>query len=1206
MDRDHLAQLYVAQRKPCYVQCMAEHRSPDPLECTPGTEHPGSAPSAEAVETFVHRWEQSGASERANYQLFLSELCDTLGVARPDPTVPDSAANGYVFERAVTFHHGDGSSSSGRIDLYKRGSFVLEAKQGATTDTDGTTPARRGHGLRDTPAWDDAMVRARGQAEQYLRALPADEPTPPFLVVVDVGYSIELFADFTRSGRTFLPFPDARSHRIRLQTLSNPDIRERLRLVWDGPDALDPARRSARVTREIAAHLASLARELEINGHSPDDVAHFLMRCLFTMFAEDVGLLPERSFTGLLEELKTTPEKLAPMLQNLWHTMNMGGFSPVLREALPRFNGGLFESVHAIPVTAPQLELLLEAARADWQDVEPAIFGTLLERALDPDERHALGAHFTPRAYVERLVMPTVIEPLREEWQGVFTAAATLARDDKANKAQCLVRDFLDRLCEVKVLDPACGTGNFLYVTLEHLKRLEGEVVDALEGFGDTQGRLDLAGQTVDPHQLLGLEINPRAVAIAELVLWIGYLQWHLRNRSTAPPEPILRAFHTIECRDAVMAYDFPPQPRRDENGQPVTQWDGKTFKKHPVTGEDMPDDSARIPVWYYPNARPAEWPEADFVVGNPPFIGNKRMRTELGDGYVETLRNLWPKVPGSADYVMYWWHRSAELTRARKLERFGLITTKGITQTFNRKVLQLHIEQASGLSIVFAIPNHPWVDAADGADVRVALTVGTHGQVEGLRLQVISEVGNSGEAPNVTFRSKRGSIRSNLRVGPNVITTKPLVANRDLCLQGCKLVGSGFLLDEDGKKAIAVQCRDPEAFLPLYVSGRDLVGHTNSRYVVDFFGLSEPEARERFPAGFQLIRDRVKPERDQNKRKTRRVNWWLFGENAPKLRRACQGLNRFIGTSEVAKHRAFVFLPLPGTLADGSLAAIASDNGCLFGVLSSRIHSTWSFAAGGRLGIGNDPRYQNGPCFLPFPFVSNSSAQAAHIRELAEQLDAHRKRQQAAYPGLTLTDMYNGLEKLRIDEPLTDREREVHEQGLVSVMAEVHDRLDEAVLEAYGWSDLAPALVGKPGGTTPNPNIEPEQAEAEEELLARLVALNAERTKEEDRGLIRWLRPDFQAPDQTTEPAHQDELFDTEKDAKPAARPTAKKDWPKDLAAQANAVHEALVEADQPITAKGVARRFKGARTTTVTQILETLAALGHAREGADGRFVA
>ena len=1168
----------------------------------------GSRPELAA---FVDRWQRSGAAERANYQLFLSELCDVLEVPRPEPAVPDDAANAYVFERAVTFRHADGTTAGGRIDLYKRGCFVLEAKQGADSTENGAAPARRGHGVRGTPAWDDAMVRARGQAEQYLRALPADEPTPPFLVVVDVGHSIELYADFTRAGRTFLPFPDARSHRLPLASLADDAVRERLRLVWTEPSALDPARRSARVTRDIAARLARLARELEAAHHTPDDVAHFLMRCLFTMFAEDVGLLPARSFTGLLEELREAPEKLAPILQSLWQTMNTGGLSPVLKEFVPRFNGGLFESCHAVPVTRTQLELLLEAARADWRDVEPAIFGTLLERALDPGERHALGAHFTPRAYVERLVLPTVVEPLRAEWQGVFTAAATLARQGKAEEARREVRAFLDRLCQVRVLDPACGSGNFLYVTLEHLKRLEGEVVDALEGFGDTQQRLDLAGTAVDPHQFLGIEVNPRAAAIADLVLWLGYLQWHLRNRSTPPPEPILRAFHTIECRDAVLTYDFPPQARKDANGNPVTQWDGKTTKQHPVTGEDVPDETARVPVWDYPNARQAEWPESDFVVGNPPFIGNKRMRSELGDGYVETLREVWPEVPGSADYVMYWWHRAAELTRAGKLQRFGLITTNSITQVFNRRVVQHHLDADPPLSIVFAVPDHPWVDSADGAAVRVGMTAAVGSHAQGTLITVESEQGVTQAQDGLALSARHGRIHADLTVGVDVAAAaqRRLDANRGLSFMGVTLVGKGFRLSPQDIDRLGCGSTAPSTVIRPYRSGRELTSNSIDRFVIDFHGYSEQDARERHPALYQWLYERVKPERQARAEGGTKdavayaKAWWLFAKPRPEMREALLGLERYIATLETSKHRVFVFLP-GDALPDHTLFCIAISDSVALGVLSSRIHVAWALSAGSTMGKGNHPRWRNATCFDPYPFPINAPHPESKISRLAEELDTHRKRQQAAHPGLTLTNMYNVLEKLRTGEALTAKEREVHEQGLVSVLAEIHDRLDEAVLAAYGWSDLAPALVGKPGGTTPNPNVSPEQAEAEEELLARLVALNGERAEEERRGLIRWLRPDYQAPAAAAIPDQED--LDLEGAPAAAPKPAEKRPWPAGLAAQAAAVRDALTTAATPLSPTELAARFHRARKQTVAEILATLAALGHAREAGDGRYAA
>jgi type II restriction/modification system DNA methylase subunit YeeA len=368
--------------------------------------------------------------------------------------------------------------------------------------------------------------------------------------------------------------------------------------------------------------------------------------------------------------------------------------------------------------------------------VEPAIFGTLLERALDPRERHSLGAHYTPRRYVERLVLPTVLEPLRREWTTAQAAAARLLEEDRPNAARPkearpnaaraeLIR-FLNRLTSLRILDPACGSGNFLYVTLEHLKRLEGEVLAAINAYGQT-ALLELGGgTTVSPRQLLGLELNPRAAAIADVVLKIGYLQWHLRTHGMGElREPLLDEYENIRQQDAVLQYG-PPVPRLDPNGQPVTRWDGITTKTHPVTGQQVPDETARTTMYDYPNPKPAEWPQADFIVGNPPFVGPARMRDALGDGYTEALRKTYKgKVPDSADLVMYWWYNAAETVRNGQAERFGFITTNSLKQTFNRRVMQPFLEgDTPPLVLRFAIPDHPWVDSTDGAAVRIAMTV--------------------------------------------------------------------------------------------------------------------------------------------------------------------------------------------------------------------------------------------------------------------------------------------------------------------------------------------------------------------------------------------------------------------------------------------------------------------------------------------------
>ncbi len=623
------------------------------------------------LDAFIARWAASGAAERANFQTFANELCDLLGVEKPLPAGGDAAADAYVFEKPVPLAHG----TTGFIDLYRRGCFVMEAKQGCAPSPWGEgggeglssrgrnalrkvrclTPLPRGEGTdaagqeeaRHGRAGDGGLGHGAGQGAgpgADLRPQPAPgrdrRRPPPFLVVVDVGNTIDLYSEFTRSGGNYAPFPDPAGFRLRLADLRDEAVRDRLRAVWNAPLSLDPARRSARVTRAIAGRLAELAKTLE-QGHDADSVAHFLMRCLFTMFAEDVGLLPEGAFTQLLAELQQDPVGFQPLVEHLWHSMNAGGYSVALRRRIPRFNGGLFADPTALPLDAAQIALLSDAARADWRDVEPAIFGTLLERALDPQERHKLGAHYTPRAYVERLVEPTVIAPLRAEWESVQAAALRLHEDGQDDAALAEVEGFLHRLAHVTVLDPACGSGNFLYVTLEQMKRLEGEALNRQRDLGGAP-RLALEGFTVTPQQFRGIEVNPRAAAIAELVLWIGYLQWHRRTRGeVVPAEPIIRDFHNIERRDAVLAYDS-VEPLIGPDGRLVTRWDGRTTKRHPATGEPVPDETAQTPVWRYLNPRPAEWPAADFVVGNPPFIGTARMREALGDGYAEAVRAAW------------------------------------------------------------------------------------------------------------------------------------------------------------------------------------------------------------------------------------------------------------------------------------------------------------------------------------------------------------------------------------------------------------------------------------------------------------------------------------------------------------------------------------------------------------------------------------
>lgn len=846
-------------------------------------------------QEFIERWAASGGSERANFQRFAIELTQLLGVEEPKLATEDHQGDDYRFERPVRF----GATSKrnhGFIDLYRKGCFVLEAKQGvhakARPDPDQYTLlneddaphlARKGHGPRDTGTWAKTMLEARNQADNYARAIARDDGWPPFLLVVDVGHVIEVYADFSRQGQGYAQFPDRARYRIELQSLADGDTRKLLKTIWKDPYSLDPAKVSARVTRKIADRLAALGKLLEADGHESENVARFLMRCLFSIFAEDVDLIPKDSFTQLLQRLRGHPKDAAPSLQGLWETMNTGGFSQALTVDLKRFNGGLFKESDALPLNEIQLSVLIEAAEADWREVEPAIFGTLLERALDKRQRHKLGAHYTPRAYVQRLVTPTIMEPLRADWRDVQAGVQRLTSDGKDDDAQKLVRDFHQKLCEIRVLDPACGSGNFLYVAMEMMKRLEGEVVALLAELGETQDTLGLAGHTVDPHQFLGIELNPWAAAVAELVLWIGYLQWHFRIYGKASPtEPVLRDFKNIECRDAVLEWSE-RVPRLDEGGRPVTRWDGITTITHNVTGEEVPDPEARVQVFDYLEPKVADWPEADFVVGNPPFIGKLKMREDLGDGYVEALRATYPKVPDSADLVMFWWEKAARAARAytandsKGTRRFGLITTNSLRQTFNRRVLNSHLNDLKRpLSLLFAIPDHPWVDTVLCAAVRISMTVSGIGRRNGILSIVVAEEKekNEAEGRQVEFSISSGKIHSNLKIGADVASAGPLLANDSIVTPGVIPHGEGMVVSRLTAERINPFQNLPNELLRRYCNGKELLAGKLDRFVIDVFPGSEIDLRNSAPAVYQWLYDNVKPHRDANRDKDLRENW--------------------------------------------------------------------------------------------------------------------------------------------------------------------------------------------------------------------------------------------------------------------------------------------------------------------------------------------
>ena len=1160
--------------------------------------------SPDPIATFLTRWDGTERAERANYVAFLNELCAVIGAPLPDPA--SGSGGDYRYERGVTHRTDDGGTAARRIDLYRRDRFILEAKQGANPDRQtslfGQGETERRSNVRRSPLWARAMLAAKGQAEGYIRDLPADESSPPFLIVCDVGFCFDLYADFSGTGRHYAQYPDREGFRVYLPELRDPAMRELLRRIWEEPQALNPAHQRVAVTREIAAFLAKLAIALEgpkdRPRHPPQSVATFLMRCIFCMFAQSVGLFPAKdSFTRLLEDCRGAPQSFIGLVGDLWRTMNDGGFSPAMRAMVRKFNGGLFApgphgAAEPLPVDPDMLDLLISAARRDWADVEPAIFGTLLENALDTRQRAELGAHFTPRAFVERLVLPTVMEPLRADWDGAKAAAYEQEeRGDRAGAA-ATVRAFHARLCAVRVLDPACGSGNFLYVTMELMKRLEGEVLDLLTSLDPGEGdRLELTGASVDPHQFLGLEKNPRAVPVAELVLWIGWLQWHFRTRGNTPPaEPILRDFHNIREADALLSYER-EEPERDKSGRLVTRWGGRKMP-HPITGEDVPDPSDQVPVMRPIGVKQADWPDADFIVGNPPFIGAKYLRSELGTGYTEALWRAYPKVPKSADLAMHFWWRAAQClrhahtevrTRPRKksvggARRFGLITSNSLRQVFCRRVVAAEMDGRAPLHLVFAIQDHPWTDGAGSAAVRIAMTVAAPGTGTGILSLVQTERVAADGVPEVSLTTAEGRINADLTTGVDVKSANTLKANERLCSPGVKLHGAGFIVSPAKARGLGLgSAKGLDRHIRKYLNGRDLTQTSRGQMVIDLFGLNENAVRRNFPDVYQHVLLNVKPERDQNNRPSYRDAWWVFGEPRGDFRPALVGLPCFIATVATSKHRIFSFID-GSILPDDALICVGSAEGWHLGVLSSRIHLLWAKAAGGLL--ENRPRYNKSICFDPFPFPAITQAQSAAIGAIAEELDAHRKARMASHSHLTLTMLYNVLEKVRSGAILTDSERDVHDAGHVSILLQLHDRLDAAVADAYGWPVNLSA----------------------QDIVARVVALNAERRAEEADGLVRWLRPEFQAPEEARRIATQPTL-----DIEQAEAPGAIL-WPRDdPARQFIILRSALARFSAPAAPNELARQVKGApRGAKIGEMLRVLVALGQAREAGGGRFIA
>jgi hypothetical protein len=622
------------------------------------------------------------------------------------------------------------------------------------------------------------------------------------------------------------------------------------------------------------------------------------------------------------------------------------------------------------------------------------------------------------------------------------------------------------------------------------------------------------------------------------------------------------------------------------------------------VTGLNVADESAQTVQMLYINPRKADWPQADFIVGNPPYIGARTIRLALGDGYLNALRSVHPHIPENADLVMYWWDKAAELLSKQETKQFGLITTNSLRQTFNRAILDKWV--GNGIAITYVIPDHPWVDGANGAAVRVALTVANDGNVTGRLLEVTKERPLDDGEVAIEVKESRGTITPGLTIGIDVAASPALKANKGMSCVGYQLTGKGFRVDLDQAKQLDPNFGKSAARIKPLLTGTDITKTKSESFAIDLFGLNDEQVRGNYPGIYQWLLNNVKPERDQNNRASLRHRWWIFGEARSTFRPSLANTQRAIATSLTAKHRTFTFVPA-NAICDSTTVLFSLPDALHLGILSSQTHVLWSMAAGGRLGVGNDSRYNKSKCFESFPFPAEDT-ELSHeltegIRQLAEQLDAHRKTQQATHPALTLTGIYNVLEKLRNGEALTAKDKTIHEQGLVSVLRTLHDELDAAVLEAYGWSDLGPIPW----------TDETARAAWTDALLQRLVDLNSRRAAEEASGTVRWLRPEFQNPSSANAQAaigmaEQTEAEDEEAETSTTAPviSVVQQAWPATLPEQIKAVADILTNAPTPLDLDAIAAHFKarGRWRERLPTILETLVAIGRSQTFGVGKW--
>jgi type II restriction/modification system DNA methylase subunit YeeA len=943
-------------------------------------------------DDFITKWRAVELKERSASQSHFNDLCRLLDL--PDPLTADPKGEWFAFEHGVAKAGG----GEGWADVWRKDCFGWEYK-GKRKD----------------------LKAALNQLLGYSQSLGS----PPLLIVSDTD-RIEVHTNWNNTVQ--------KTYALALEDLRDAGNRDLLRACFTDPDRLKPAQTRQDLTEAAAQKFVAIAERLRQRGHDPHAVAHFVNRLVFCMFAEDVHLLPEKIFSQMIDACQGVNAHLfqdnaAILFKAMREKGGKVGFTPI-----EWFNGGLFDDDQALPLTYADIDDLKRAAHLNWSDIDPSIMGTLFERGLDPDKRSQLGAHYTDRDKIMMIVTPVIVQPLLAEWAEVLARIRTLiegGRKGAVDKAQALKSGFLERLARFRVLDPACGSGNFLYLALQALKDIEHRVNLEAEGLG-LQRDLPRTG----PENMLGIELNPYAAELARVSVWIGDIQWVRRNGGEVAKNPILRKLDTIECRDAVLNAD----------------------------------------------GTRAEWPRADVAVGNPPFLGSKRLRAELGDASVEALFTAYRGlVRPEADLVCYWFARAWEQVSKGELVRAGLVSTNSIRGGANREVLK---SIADNGRIFSAWGDEAWT--VDGAAVRVSLICfdtdkAGPAQLDGIEVAEIHA--------DLTARQADGA-------GVDLTKADRLTENRGVAFMGDTKGGAfdipGETAREMLRRPLNPNGRPNSDVLRPWVNGMDITRRPSDKWIIDFgWSMTESEA-SLYEEPFRHCLLFVKPARDKNRRHTYRINWWRHVEARQGMWAMLEGRARFIVSTTVSKHRVFSWLA-EGICPDHQLIAIARDDDTTFGILHSRFHELWALRMG--TSLEDRPRYTPSTTFETFPFPEGLTpnlpaadyaqdpraqaiaAAAARLNELREnwlnppdlitrvpevvpgypdRILPRDARAEAELKKRTLTNLYNARP---------------------AWLAHAHAALDAAVAEAYGWG-----ADWRAGRLT------------DDEILARLFRLNQDR----------------------------------------------------------------------------------------------------------------